>query len=45
MAKYGPPFCIITMRAATIGGPITTERKIPFIMSLKNSHGVCLLKP
>lgn len=29
------------MIAATIGGPIIMERKIPFIMSLKNNHGVC----
>jgi hypothetical protein len=29
------------MIAATIGGPIIMERKIPFIMSRKNNHGVC----
>jgi hypothetical protein len=33
--------CTITMIAATIGGPIIMERKIPLIMSLKNNHGVC----
>ena len=31
------------MIAATIGGPIITERKIPLIMSLKNNHGVCCI--
>lgn len=31
------------MIAATIGGPIITERQIPFIMSLKNNHGVCCM--
>lgn len=33
--------CTITMIAATTGGPIIMERKIPLIMSLKNNHGVC----
>ena len=31
------------MIAATIGGPIITERKIPLSMSLKNNHGVCCI--
>lgn len=31
------------MIAATIGGPITIDRTIPFIMSLKNNHIVCCI--
>uniref|UniRef100_A0A0A9F9H7 Uncharacterized protein n=1 Tax=Arundo donax TaxID=35708 RepID=A0A0A9F9H7_ARUDO len=33
------------MMAATIGGPINMDSKIPLIISLMKSHIVCLLKP
>lgn len=36
--------CTIRIIAATIGGPIKTERSIDLIMSLKNNHIVCCKK-